>query len=161
MNILIVHQYFLGKNDAGGSRCSQRPESRQPEARSSVAPTRRFEPCASALREGVPFAIHSDAGVTPLGQLHTMWCAVNRLTPKGRVLGEAEQISPYEALRAVTINAAYQLHLDHEIGSLEAGKRADFAVLEEDPLSVDPMTIRDIAVWGTVLGGQPYPAGGA
>jgi predicted amidohydrolase YtcJ len=57
------------------------------------------------------------------------------------------------------LSAAYQLHLDHEIGSLEAGKRADFAILEQDPLSVDPMRIRDIAVWGTVLGGIAYPAG--
>ena len=87
-----------------------------------------------------------------------MWCAVNRVTPSGRVLGPEEKISPAEALRAVTISAAYQLHLDHEIGSLEAGKRADFAVLADDPLSVDPMCIRDIEVWGTVLGGRKYPA---
>jgi predicted amidohydrolase YtcJ len=126
----------------------------------TVGPERAnsLEPCASALREGVPFSIHSDAGVTPLGHLHTMWCAVNRVTPKGRVLGETEKISSYEALRAATISAAYQLHLDHEIGSLEAGKRADFAVLEDDPLTIDPMKIRDIEVWGTVLGGIPQPA---
>jgi predicted amidohydrolase YtcJ len=128
----------------------------------TVGPERAnaLEPCQSALREGVPFSIHSDAGVTPLGHLHTMWCAVNRVTPKGRVLGETEKISPYEALRAVTLSAAYQLHLDHEIGSLEAGKRADFAILDEDPLTVDPMKIRDIGIWGTVLGGVPYPANG-
>ena len=117
-----------------------------------------LEPCASALREGVSFSIHSDANVTPLGHLHTMWCAVNRLTPKGRVLGEIEKISAYEALRAVTISAAYQMHMDHEIGSLEAGKRADFAILGDDPLTVDPMEIKDIPVWGTVLGGVLYPA---
>ncbi|MEM7100268.1 MAG: amidohydrolase [Pseudomonadota bacterium] len=126
----------------------------------TVGPERAngLEPCASALREGVPFSIHSDAGVTPLGSLHTMWCAVNRLTPSGRVLGETEKISAYEALRSVTISAAYQMHMDDEIGSLEPGKRADFAILEEDPLGVDPMTIRDIGVWGTVLGGVKYPA---
>lgn len=128
----------------------------------TVGPERAnaLEPCASALREGVPFSIHSDAGVTPLGSLHTMWCAVNRVTPSGRVLGETEKISAYEALRAVTISAAYQLHMDDEIGSLEAGKRADFAILEEDPLSVPPMQLRDIGVWGTVLGGIKYPAAG-
>jgi predicted amidohydrolase YtcJ len=87
-----------------------------------------------------------------------MWCAVNRLTPKGRVLGEIEKISAYEALRSVTISAAYQMHMDHEIGSLEAGKRADFAILGDDPLSVDPMAIKDIPIWGTVLGGAHYPA---
>lgn len=126
----------------------------------TVGPERAnaLEPCASAIREGVPFSIHSDASVTPLGHLHTMWCAVNRVTPKGRVLGETEKISAYEALKAVTISAAYQLHMDHEIGSLEAGKRADFAILGEDPLSVDPLEIKNIPVWGTVLGGVPYPA---
>lgn len=126
----------------------------------TVGPERAnsLEPCASALREGVPFSIHSDASVTPLGHLHTMWCAVNRVTPKGRVLGETEKISAYEALRAVTISAAYQLHMDHEIGSLEAGKRADFAILGDDPLTVDPMSIKDIPIWGTVLGGVHYQA---
>ncbi len=126
----------------------------------TVGPERAnsLEPCASALREGVSFSVHSDAGVTPLGSLHTMWCAVNRMTPSGRVLGEVEKISPYEALRAVTTSAAYQLHMDDEIGSLEAGKKADFAVLGEDPLMVDPMSIRDIGVWGTVLSGKTFPA---
>lgn len=128
----------------------------------TVGPERAnsLEPCASALREGVPFSIHSDAGVTPLGSLHTMWCAVNRITPSGRVLGEVEKISAYEALRAVTISAAYQMHLDDEIGSLEAGKKADFAVLEQDPLTVAPMSIRDIKVWGTVLAGTKHQAAG-
>ena len=87
-----------------------------------------------------------------------MWCAVNRVTPTGRVLGEVEKISPYEALKAVTINAAYQMHLDDEIGSLEAGKKADFAVLEEDPLTVDPLAIKEIGVWGTVLVGRKHQA---
>ena len=118
----------------------------------------QLEPCASALREGVQFSFHSDAGVTPLGSLHTMWCAVNRMTPSGRVLGEVEKISAGEALKSVTVDAAYQLHMDDEVGSIEAGKRADFAVLEDCPLEVDPMAIRDIGVWGTVLGGEAHAA---
>ena len=126
----------------------------------TVGPERAngLEPCASAIREGVPFSIHSDASVTPLGHLHTMWCAVNRVTPKGRVLGETEKISAYEALHAATLGGAYQLHMDHEVGSLEAGKRADFAVLNESPLDVEPMAIRDLEVWGTVVGGKPFKA---
>ena len=58
----------------------------------------------------------------------------------------------------MTINAAYQMHLDDEIGSLEAGKKADFAVLEEDPLTVDPLAIKEIGVWGTVLVGCKHKA---
>ncbi len=128
----------------------------------TVGPERanQLEPCASAIREGVSFSVHSDAGVTPLGSLHTMWCAVNRVTPSGRVLGETEKISAEQALKAVTIDAAYQMHMDHEIGSLEAGKRADMAILDDDPLAVDVMAIRDIGVQGTILGGVVYKAAG-
>jgi predicted amidohydrolase YtcJ len=119
---------------------------------------RRMEACATAERLGVPFSIHSDADVTPLGHLHTMWCAVNRVTPSGRVLGEDERISATSALGAVTLGAAYQIHHDAELGSLECGKAADLTVLEDDPLEVDPMEIRDIGVWGTVVGGRPFAA---
>lgn len=126
----------------------------------TVGPERanRMEACATAKREGVHFSMHSDASVTPPGHLHTMWCAVNRVTPKGRVLGETEKISPYDALYACTVDAAYQLHMDDEIGSIEVGKWADFTVLDESPLDADPMAIKDIPVWGTVLGGKKFPA---
>ena len=118
----------------------------------------RLDACASALAAGVPLAIHSDAPVTPLGPLFTAWCAVNRITPKGRVLGPSERISVPQALHAITLGAAWTLRLESEIGSIEAGKRADFCVLEDDPLSVDPMALKDIGVWGTVLGGKVFEA---
>lgn len=126
----------------------------------TVGPERanRLEPAATAQREGVRFALHSDANVTPLGGLHLIWAAVNRVTPKGRVLGPEERISAYDALKAVTVDAAYQLHMDREIGSIEIGKRADFAVLSDSPLEVDPMAIRDIAVRGTMVGGVVHEA---
>ncbi len=117
---------------------------------------RRMNPCGSAARLGVPFSIHSDAGVTPIGQLHTMWCAVNRLTVSGRVLGADERISAEQALHAVTLGAARQLRMEHLVGSIESGKYADFTVLDADPLAVAPIAIRDIGVWGTVLGGVPH-----
>ena len=88
---------------------------------------------ATALCEGVPLAIHSDALVTPLGPLFTAWCAVNRQTPSGRILGAHERISAVDALRTITLGAAYTLKLDDDLGSIECGKRADFAVLEDDP----------------------------
>lgn len=119
---------------------------------------RRMEAAATAQREGVSFSLHSDANVTPLGHLHSMWCAVNRVTPSGRVLGEHERISAESALGSVTLGSAYQLHLDAEFGSIECGKAADLTVLEADPLTVDPMEIRDIGVWGTVVGGRAFEA---
>jgi len=115
----------------------------------------RLDATGTAQRIGVPYAIHSDAPVTPLSPLFTAWCAVNRVSSSGRVLGkETEALTVEQALAAVTIGAAYTLKLDHMVGSIEAGKYADFAVLDEDPLDVAPEKLKDIAVWGTVVGGH-------
>lgn len=126
----------------------------------TMGPSRalRLDACATALEQGVPLAIHSDTPVTPIDPRFTMWCAVNRLTPTGRVLGEGERITPLQALHAVTLGAAYTLKLDHLIGSIDVGKFADFAVLESNPLSVAPETIKDIPVHATVLGGRVFTA---
>jgi len=118
----------------------------------------RLDACGSALAAGVPLAIHSDAPVTPLGPMFTAWCAVNRITPKGRLLGESERITVAQALRAITLGAAWTLKLDGEIGSIECGKRADFCVLEDDPLEMDPMALKDARIWGTVLSGRVFEA---
>jgi predicted amidohydrolase YtcJ len=126
----------------------------------TVGPERaeRMNACATAQRSGVPFTIHSDAPVTPLGPLFTAWCAVNRLTASGRVLGVHERISVADALQAITLGAAYTLKLDHEIGSIESGKRADFCVLDDDPTAVPPEQLKNVRVWGTVQGGRVFQA---
>jgi predicted amidohydrolase YtcJ len=118
----------------------------------------RLDACRSALEAGVPLAIHSDAPVTPLGPLFTAWCAVNRVTPKGRTLGKDQQISVMEALHAITLGAAWTLKMDHLIGSIECGKHADFALLKDDPLEMAPERLKDVGVAGTVLGGVVYMA---
>jgi len=118
----------------------------------------RMNACATALRHSVPLAIHSDAPVTPMGPLFTAWCAVNRLTESGRLLGEHERISVDQALRAITLGAAYTLKMDHLVGSIEPGKFADFAVLEDDPTKVDPAELLNVGVWGTIVGGRAQPA---
>lgn len=115
----------------------------------------RMNACATALRMGVPFAVHSDAPITPIGPLFTAWCAVNRQTASGRVLGESERISVPDALRAITLGAAYTLRMDNCIGSIEVGKYADFCVLDRDPLDVEPEAIKEVAVQGTVVAGHP------
>lgn len=129
----------------------------------TVGPERaeRMNACATALANGVPLAIHSDAPVTPLGPLFTAWCAVNRRTASGRTLGIHEQISVADALRTITLGAAYTLKLDSEIGSIEAGKRADFCVLEADPTQAGPEGLKDVGVWGTVQGGRIFAAADA
>jgi len=117
----------------------------------------RMNATGTARRLGVSFAIHSDAPITPLAPLFTAWCAVNRKTVSGRVLGPAERISVEDALFAVTLGAAYTLKLDRELGSIETGKRADFTVLDEDPLTAGADGLKDVPVWGTVLGGRVFP----
>ena len=126
----------------------------------TVGPERAagMDACATAEREGVSFSFHSDTPVTPMGHLHVGWCAVNRRTATGEVLGPDEAISVESALHAATLGGAHQLKMDHLVGSIEAGKFADFAVLEDDPLDVDPMKLKDIGVWGTVVGGDLHPA---
>ncbi|QUS36322.1 amidohydrolase [Falsirhodobacter algicola] len=114
----------------------------------------RMDACATALASGVPLAIHSDAPITPLAPLFTAWCAVNRRTASGRVLGAEERISVPEALRAITLGAAWQLKLDHLVGSIEVGKFADFAVLEDDPFEVPPEALKDIRIAGTLVSGR-------
>ncbi len=124
----------------------------------TVGPERaeRMNAAGTALRMGVPLAIHSDAPITPLGPLFTGWCAVNRLTASGRTLCEADKITVDEALHAITLGAAYTLHMDQEIGSIEAGKRADFSVLEDDPEEIGGDKLKDVRVWGTVQGGRVF-----
>ena len=120
----------------------------------------RMDACGTAKRVGVPFTIHSDAPVTPLDPLFTAWCAVNRQTASGRILGPNECIEVDDALRAITLGAAYTLHLDHLIGSIESGKFADFAVLEQDPTELPPENLKDVPIWGTVVDGIVRSASG-
>lgn len=126
----------------------------------TVGPERaeRMNACRTALANNIPMGIHSDAPITPLGPLFTAWCAVNRITASGRTQGEYEKISVTEALYAITLGAAFTLKLDGEIGSIEAGKHADFAVLEDDPTQVGADGLKNVRVWGTVQGGRIFEA---
>ena len=111
----------------------------------------------SLVRSGATFALHSDYNlvVAPMHPLTAVWIAVNRIAADNKtVVAPGECISVEQALRAVTIDAAFVLNRDHCLGSIEAGKHADFAILNEDPYDVDPAHIRNIGVHGTVLAGE-------
>ncbi len=123
-----------------------------------VGPARanRIDASASMKKEGIRFAYHSDSPVSPYGPLKYITQGVTRLwqSPLERVLGPKERVSVDDAIRAVTIDAAYQMMSDHEVGSLEAGKLADFVVLEKNPRTTAPAQIADIKVLETWVGGK-------
>lgn len=111
---------------------------------------RRISPAASALQAGIRFTFHQDTPVTEPDMLLSVWCAVNRVTQSGTLLGAEERISAYEALRTVTANAAYQYFEEDRKGSIAPGKNADFVLLEDDPTACAPERIRDIRVCATI-----------
>ena len=94
----------------------------------------RISPAASAERHGLRYTLHNDASVTPTRPMHLAHCAVNRRTSSGRLLGEDERIPAASALRAQTIDAAWQVFQEHERGSIAPGKLADFVILDINPL---------------------------
>lgn len=112
-----------------------------------------LSPLKSALDRGILFANHTDFNVAPIDQLFVVWSAVNRLSREGEVIGPDERVSAYEALKAITINGAYWYREEDRKGTLEAGKLADLVILDEDPLKVDPMAIKDIQVVETIKEG--------
>lgn len=114
-----------------------------------------YDPCASALRGGLRISLHSDYNVTPLNPLSYVDTAVNRrMRDGGEVLNPAERISVADALRAVTLDAAWQCRSDHLVGSLEVGKYADLVMLDRDPLAVAPEAIGSLRVVETWLEGE-------
>ncbi|SAK62719.1 amidohydrolase [Caballeronia glebae] len=118
----------------------------------------RMNAAATADELGITFGLHSDAPITQLNPLFTAWCAVQRQTASGRILGEAERLSVPVALNAITLGAARTIGMDDVIGSIEVGKFADFAVLDEDPNEVPAERLGQLRVWGTILGGRAYRA---
>ena len=113
-----------------------------------------ISPASSALSEGVKFTFHCDSPVVPIEPLRAIWAAVNRQTHGGVSIGKEEAVSVVDALRAVTIDAAYQ-HFEEKVkGSLEPGKLADFVVLSDSPLAVASEDLDEIRVLETYIDGE-------
>lgn len=108
----------------------------------------------SALAHDILFTFHQDAPVIDADMIETVWCAVNRLTKSGVLLGPSERIPTLAALKAVTLYAAYQYFEEKEKGSIREGKRADFVILDQDPLRVELPKLREIQVLQTVKDGK-------
>jgi len=108
-------------------------------------------------RAGVPISLHSDMPMAPASPLLLMHAAVNRINFANKVAGPDQRISPETALRAVTYNAAYVLGMEHDYGTISSGKYANFTLLSDNPLTVDPLKIKDIEIRSTMVEGQHYP----
>jgi predicted amidohydrolase YtcJ len=122
-----------------------------------------YERASQMARLGSCFAnrirttLHSDFTMAPAEPLNSGWVAINRINCVGETMCEEERISPEQALAAITINAAHVLGRADDIGSIRAGKKADFTVLGEDPLTVEPLSWKDIPVIATIFEGRPAP----
>jgi len=114
----------------------------------------RISPAASALKRGMIFTQHHDAPVTLPSSIMILASQVNRTTRSGQVLGPEQRVSVMDALKSITINAAYQYFEEKTKGSLEPGKLADFVILDKNPLKVEPMAIKDIKVVETIKEGK-------
>jgi predicted amidohydrolase YtcJ len=113
-----------------------------------------ISPMRDAIDKGLAPTNHTDFVVAPLDQMFMMWSAVNRVSRGGEVIGADQRVSALEALKAMTINAAQQYGEQASKGSLEPGKFADLVILDQNPLKVDPMKIKDVKVVETIKEGK-------
>ena len=113
-----------------------------------------LSPMKTSMDMGIVCTNHTDFFVTPIDQLFLLWTAVNRTTRSGRILGPEQRLTPYEGLKAITINAAYQHKQEDIKGSIKVGKLADFVILKENPLTIDRAKIKDMTVLETIKEGE-------
>lgn len=140
-SFLINHVYYWGKtlrdNILGADRIHM------------------LDRTAACLKAGVKFTMHSDYNVSPINPLHYIKVAITRtMRDGGEVLEPDQRVTVHEALRAMTIDAAWQINADDRLGSLAPGKAADFVVLDQDPHNTEPETIDQIKITQTWRGGE-------
>ena len=110
----------------------------------------RISPVKEAVDNNMIFTLHQDSPIIKPNMLETIWCAVKRQTKSGKILGEDERISVYDALKGVTINAAYSYFEETKKGSIEEGKKAQFVILDKNPLEVPVDEIPNIKIIETI-----------
>jgi predicted amidohydrolase YtcJ len=114
----------------------------------------RISPTKSALDRNIPYTVHNDAPVVPPDMIRLLWSTTNRFTRSGKTLGLEQRISTYEALKAMTVNGAYQHFEEKTKGTIEVGKLADLVVLSEDPLHIPAEDILKLKVVATYSHGM-------
>jgi predicted amidohydrolase YtcJ len=114
-------------------------------------------PLASASRLSIPVTLHSDAPLAPPYPLQAAAVHMTRETRSGGVSTPEESLNAYQALKSITIDAAWAMGLEDSIGSISIGKRANFTVLDKNPLTTNASLWSKIAIWGVVLDGEKRP----
>ena len=105
---------------------------------------------------GVPTAFHSDFTMAPSQPLLLAWSAINRITAEGNCYREDLKVTPYQGMEAITKNAAIVMGADDIMGTIEGGKLANFTILEQNPLAVEEIAIKDIKIFASVYKGKMY-----
>lgn len=125
-------------------------------ARDGLGPDRAavINRLGSLERRGVPMGLHSDFNMAPINPLYLAWIATNRITIEGNRKAPDERLSLMKALRAITIEAAQVIGMDHLVGSVAAGKKADFAVLDRDPLRAGAARLNEVKVEALIFEGN-------
>jgi len=113
-----------------------------------------ISPLKETINKGIPFTVHNDSPIVPPDIMRLVSISVNRLTRSGYILGPDQRVSVKEALHAVTLGAAFQYFEEDEKGSIAVGKRADFVVLEKNPMKVDPLDLANVAILETFSRGK-------
>ena len=113
-----------------------------------------ISPVKATIERDIPFTVHNDSPIVPPDIMRLVSITVNRLTRSGYVLGPDQRASVLEALYSVTQGAAYQYFEEDEKGSITVGKRADFVVLESNPLTIDPLQLENVGVVETFARGK-------
>lgn len=128
-------------------------------SRKGIGPERALEMVrlGDVDRAGIRFGLHSDMPMAPGSPLDLMHAAVNRINFANEVAGPNQRVSPMAALRGVTVDAAFIMGLEDDYGSISEGKLANFTILSENPLTVNPKRIKDIDVIATIVEGKHYP----
>lgn len=116
-----------------------------------------ISPLRSSSEAGIPVTLHSDAPLAPPMPMVAAGVHMTRATRQGGVSTPSEALTAKQALRAITLDAAWSLGLEDEIGSIEPGKKADFTILAQNPLELTGDKWPDIDIWGVVLGGELHP----
>ena len=113
-----------------------------------------ISPVARTNELGIPHTIHNDSPVVPPNMMRLLWIATNRETRSGFVLGPDQRASVIQAIRALTLSAAYQYFEEKEKGSITVGKRADLVILGANPLAVEKSELKDIPIIETIARGK-------